>query len=239
MRGSVVETDRYRVEGDVKLPREGYRSRISDYLNRREQEFLTLTNVELRSIDGLRQHTAGRRASRFSRPSQPAVPELHLVPPESARIVRGSGAAEMKYLSAPRPFDLFLNASGRACPAPTSRPCRGEACLALSRRVSPAAGEEITRLWYCVPTGRDGMGTGSGRPGAAGQARRESGRGSGQSRRNARPRPKPGETAQAPAKADEAAASPAPPAEEWLTGRSTSDIASAPTSWAARIPTAA
>jgi len=48
----VVETDRYRVEGDVKLPQEGYRSRISDYLNRREQEFLTLSNVELRSIDG-------------------------------------------------------------------------------------------------------------------------------------------------------------------------------------------
>ena len=48
----VVETDRYRVEGDVKLPKEGYRSRISDYINRPEQEFLTLINVELRSIDG-------------------------------------------------------------------------------------------------------------------------------------------------------------------------------------------
>ncbi len=48
----VVETDRYRVEGDVKLPQEGYRSRISDYINRPEQEFLTLINVELRSIDG-------------------------------------------------------------------------------------------------------------------------------------------------------------------------------------------
>jgi hypothetical protein len=48
----VVETDRYRVEGDVKLPQEGYRSRISDYINRPEQEFLTLANVELRSIDG-------------------------------------------------------------------------------------------------------------------------------------------------------------------------------------------
>jgi hypothetical protein len=48
----VVETDRYRVEGDVKLPQEGYRSRISDYINRPEQEFLTLKNVELRSIDG-------------------------------------------------------------------------------------------------------------------------------------------------------------------------------------------
>ena len=48
----VVETDRYRVEGDVKLPQEGYRSRISDYINRPEQEFITLINVELRSIDG-------------------------------------------------------------------------------------------------------------------------------------------------------------------------------------------
>jgi hypothetical protein len=48
----VVETDRYRVEGDITLPQEGYRSRISDYLNRREQDFITLTNVELRSLDG-------------------------------------------------------------------------------------------------------------------------------------------------------------------------------------------
>ena len=48
----VVETDRYRVEGDVKLPQEGYRSRISDYITRPEQEFLTLINVELRAIDG-------------------------------------------------------------------------------------------------------------------------------------------------------------------------------------------
>lgn len=48
----VVETDRYRVEGDVRLPQEGYRSRISDYINRPEQEFLTLINVELRAIDG-------------------------------------------------------------------------------------------------------------------------------------------------------------------------------------------
>ena len=48
----VVETDHYRVEGDVRLPQEGYRSRISDYINRPEQQFLTLINVELRSIDG-------------------------------------------------------------------------------------------------------------------------------------------------------------------------------------------
>lgn len=48
----VVETDRYRVEGDIKLPQEGYRSRLSDYLNRRDQEFIILVNVELLALDG-------------------------------------------------------------------------------------------------------------------------------------------------------------------------------------------
>ena len=48
----VVETDRYRVEGDITLPQEGYRSRLSDYLNRRDQEFLILINVELLALDG-------------------------------------------------------------------------------------------------------------------------------------------------------------------------------------------
>jgi hypothetical protein len=48
----VVETDRYRVEGDITLPQEGYRSGLSDYLNRRDQEFLVLKNVELLALDG-------------------------------------------------------------------------------------------------------------------------------------------------------------------------------------------
>jgi len=48
----VVETDRYRVEGQINLPQEGYRSRLSDYLNRRDQEFLILLNVELNALDG-------------------------------------------------------------------------------------------------------------------------------------------------------------------------------------------
>jgi hypothetical protein len=48
----VVETDRYRVEGDITLPQEGYRSRLSDYLNRQDQEFLFLVNAELIALDG-------------------------------------------------------------------------------------------------------------------------------------------------------------------------------------------
>jgi len=48
----VVETDRYRVEGDVTLPQESYRNLLADYMNHREEEFLFLTNVEMIALDG-------------------------------------------------------------------------------------------------------------------------------------------------------------------------------------------
>jgi hypothetical protein len=48
----IVETDRYRVEGMMTLPREGYRSRLSDHVNRRDQEFFTVLDAELVALDG-------------------------------------------------------------------------------------------------------------------------------------------------------------------------------------------
>lgn len=48
----VIETDRYRVEGSITLPQEGYRSGLSDYLNRRDQEFIIVENAELNALDG-------------------------------------------------------------------------------------------------------------------------------------------------------------------------------------------
>jgi hypothetical protein len=48
----VVETDRYRVEGLLTLPREGHRSRVSDHVNRRDAEFFTLVDCQLIAIDG-------------------------------------------------------------------------------------------------------------------------------------------------------------------------------------------
>jgi hypothetical protein len=48
----VVETDRYRVEGMLTLPKEGYRSRVSDHVNRRDQEFFTLLDCSLKPLDG-------------------------------------------------------------------------------------------------------------------------------------------------------------------------------------------
>jgi len=44
-----VETDRHRISGVLTLPHDGYRSRLSDFLNASERDFISLTNcvVEL------------------------------------------------------------------------------------------------------------------------------------------------------------------------------------------------
>jgi hypothetical protein len=48
----VIETNRYRITGLLRLPRDGYRSRLTDYLNSSERAFLALTDVELVPFDG-------------------------------------------------------------------------------------------------------------------------------------------------------------------------------------------
>ncbi|MHB8657950.1 MAG: DUF6812 domain-containing protein [Solirubrobacteraceae bacterium] len=48
----VIETNRHRMAGVLRLPRDGYRSRMSDYLNASERGFLALTEVELERLDG-------------------------------------------------------------------------------------------------------------------------------------------------------------------------------------------
>lgn len=54
----VVETEHYRLTGTVRLPAEGYRSRLTDHLNAGEREFLALTDVEIASLDDpTRPHT--------------------------------------------------------------------------------------------------------------------------------------------------------------------------------------
>jgi hypothetical protein len=47
-----LETARHRIEGELTLARDGYRSRVSDVLNAAERDFLTLTDVELEPLDG-------------------------------------------------------------------------------------------------------------------------------------------------------------------------------------------
>jgi hypothetical protein len=47
----VLETDRYRISGTLTLPREGYRSRLSDYVNQRDREFFTLSEATVEALD--------------------------------------------------------------------------------------------------------------------------------------------------------------------------------------------
>ncbi len=46
----IVETARHRITGLLRLPRDGYRSRLTDYLNASERTFVPLTDVEIRSL---------------------------------------------------------------------------------------------------------------------------------------------------------------------------------------------
>ena len=54
----LIETARHRITGSVTLPRGGYRSRISDYLNSGERDFIALTDVVMESLE-----TPGRRVT--------------------------------------------------------------------------------------------------------------------------------------------------------------------------------
>lgn len=48
----IAETERYRITGMLRLPPDGYRSRLSDYLNAPERTFLALTDVEVEAVGG-------------------------------------------------------------------------------------------------------------------------------------------------------------------------------------------
>ena len=48
----MLETDRYRVEGRMTLPSDGFGSRLSDHVNRRDVEFFTLQDATLTPLDG-------------------------------------------------------------------------------------------------------------------------------------------------------------------------------------------
>jgi hypothetical protein len=47
----ILETDRHRIVGDLTLPREGYRSRLSDYVNQRDREFFSIQDATMTALD--------------------------------------------------------------------------------------------------------------------------------------------------------------------------------------------
>lgn len=53
----VLETERHRIVGDVTLPAEGYRSRLSDLLNREGFSFVPLSNAVITGINGSDEET--------------------------------------------------------------------------------------------------------------------------------------------------------------------------------------
>lgn len=48
----VLETPRYRIVGELILPSEGNRSRLSDLLNRHDVGFIPLVNAEISPMNG-------------------------------------------------------------------------------------------------------------------------------------------------------------------------------------------
>ena len=50
-----IETARHEIEGTLQLPHEGFRSRLTDFLNTQADAFLPLTDVEVTYLDGSRE----------------------------------------------------------------------------------------------------------------------------------------------------------------------------------------
>ncbi len=50
-----IETARHEIEGTLQLPHEGFRSRLTDFLNTQSDAFLPLTEVEVTYLDGSRE----------------------------------------------------------------------------------------------------------------------------------------------------------------------------------------
>ena len=48
----VIETNRHRITGSITMPTGGFRSRVSDFLNHAEKEFIALTDAVVAPLDG-------------------------------------------------------------------------------------------------------------------------------------------------------------------------------------------
>ena len=49
-----IETARHEIEATLQLPQEGFRSRLTDFLNAHGDDFLALTDAEVRWLDSSR-----------------------------------------------------------------------------------------------------------------------------------------------------------------------------------------
>jgi hypothetical protein len=45
-----IETDRHRIEGHITLPTEGFRSRLSDFVNQRDRDFFSVQDARVAHV---------------------------------------------------------------------------------------------------------------------------------------------------------------------------------------------
>jgi hypothetical protein len=50
-----IETARHEIEATLQLPQEGFRSRLTDFLNASGEEYLALTDADVAWVDGSRE----------------------------------------------------------------------------------------------------------------------------------------------------------------------------------------
>ncbi len=81
----IIETDRHRISGYLTLPADGYRSRMSDFLNASDRSFIAMTDVRIEPLGN-----AGQAVSR----SFVAVSRAHIVIAMPAGEASASGAAD-------------------------------------------------------------------------------------------------------------------------------------------------
>ena len=93
-----IETQRHEIEGTLQLPHEGFRSRTTDFLNAHEREFIALTDVEVRWLEG-------SRTTELHDFLAVAVPQIVIVLElETLGVVDETGPAPLSAVSSPPPF---------------------------------------------------------------------------------------------------------------------------------------
>jgi hypothetical protein len=92
-----IETARHEIEGTLLLPNEGFRSRTTDFLNSRTDDFLALTDAEVTYLD------AARKAERHDYLALAARHVVLVVELGSLGVVDETGSAPAEPLAASTP----------------------------------------------------------------------------------------------------------------------------------------
>jgi hypothetical protein len=93
-----IETARHEIEGTLLLPNEGFRSRTTDFLNARTDDFLALTDAEVTYLED-----GGRQPERHEYLALAARHVVLVVELGSLGIVDETGAAPAAPLAASTP----------------------------------------------------------------------------------------------------------------------------------------